>query len=236
MDGAKSDILVSDGADLFLFQERLRGDLKRVPAAMQGMERERGGFRVFPPFPERGSSARHLMSTRGFLDDSYNEGTYWTYGARWPGWDRHMTRVPAYGQILAFDDDRLYGVHVFYTPVRVRRGFFPGTKGYRLYARDHEAQKDRWSVLIPVRVRAMVAAGEKLFMVGPPDVIPHEDPAAAFEGRKGALLWSFLADDGRKLAEVADLGAAVVYDGLIAANERLFVALEDDRVLCLGGT
>jgi hypothetical protein len=234
MDGAKTDILVSDGADLFLLQERLRGDLQRVPAAMQDPQREQGGYRVYPPAPERGSSARHLMSTRGFLDDSYNEGTYWTYGARWPGWDRHMNRVPAYGQILCFDDQRLYGVHVFYSRVRVRRGFFPGTKGYRLYARDHEATKDRWSVYIPVRVRAMAAAGAKLFVAGPPDVIPAEDPLAAFEGRLGARLWAVAAEDGQKLSEVADLDTPVVYDGLIAANQCLFVSLEDGRVVCFG--
>lgn len=145
-----------------------------------------------------------------------------------------MTRVLAYGQILSFDDDRLYGVHVFYTVVRVRRGFSPGTKGYRLYARDHEATKDRWSVFIPVRVRAMVAAGGRLFVAGPPDVIPEEDPLAAFEGRMGALLWSFSAEDGQKLAELANLDAPAVYDGLIAADERLFVSLEDGRVIGFG--
>jgi outer membrane protein assembly factor BamB/tRNA A58 N-methylase Trm61 len=42
MDGAKSDILVSDGADLFLHQERFRSDLKRFPAPMQQFDRERG--------------------------------------------------------------------------------------------------------------------------------------------------------------------------------------------------
>lgn len=234
MDGAKSDILVSDGADLFLLQERFRGDLERVPAPMQELERERGGHRVFPPAPERGSSAKHMMSTRGFLDDSYNEGTYWTYGARWPGWDRHMGRVGAYGQILSFDGDRLYGVHVFYDVVRVRRGFFPGTKGYRLYARDHEATEDRWSIFIPVRVRAMVAAGNRLFVAGPPDVIPEDDPLAAFEGRKGARLWSFATNDGKKVAEVANLSAPPVYDGLIAARQSLYISLEDGRVICFG--
>jgi hypothetical protein len=145
-----------------------------------------------------------------------------------------MNRVPTYGQILSVDDNRLYGVHVFYNVVRVRRGFFPGTKGYRLYARDHEAEEDRWSVFIPVRVRAMVAAGDDLFVAGPPDVIPKDDPAAAFEGRMGALLWSFSTEDGRKLAEVAKLEAPPVYDGLIAADERLFISLEDGRVLCFG--
>ncbi|MHC4593958.1 MAG: outer membrane protein assembly factor BamB family protein [Planctomycetota bacterium] len=234
MDGAKSDILVSDGADLFLFQERFGGDLTRFPAPMQELGKERGGFRVFPPAPERGSSAKRLISTRGLLDDSYNEGTYWTFSERWPGWDRHMRGVPAYGQILSFDENRLYGVHVFTESVRVRRGFFPGTKGYRLYARDHSAKDDRWSVLIPVRVRAMVAAGEKLFVAGPPDVVPDEDPLAAFEGRRGALLWAFSGEDGEKLADVAELDALPVYDGLIATAGRLYVSLKHGRVVCFG--
>ena len=234
MDGAKSDILVSDGSDLFLLQERMAGDLTRHPSEMLEPGKEGGGFRIYPPALERGSTAVHLISTRGFLDDSYNEGTYWTYSARWPGWDRHMNRVPAYGQILSFDNGRLYGVHVFTETVRVRRGFFPGTKGYRLYGRDHDAKKDKWSIRIPVRVRAMVAAGKKLFVAGPPDVVPDDDPLASFEGRLGAKLWVFSTEDGQKLAEVSQLNSPPVYDGLIAASGRLYVSLEDGRVLCLG--
>jgi outer membrane protein assembly factor BamB len=235
IDGAKSTILVSDGADLFLHQERLRSDLTPCPAKMQERSRERGGFRVYQPAPERGSSAKHLIATRGFLDDSYNEGTYWTYGNRWPGWDRHMRAVPAYGQILSLDESTLYGVHVFTEVVRVRRGFFPGTKGYRLFARDHDSNRDKWSVHIPLRVRAMVVAADKLFVAGPPDVIPDDDPLAAFEGRLGALLWVFSGPDGQKLAEVAKLDAPPVYDGLIAVGRKLYVSLKDRRVVCFGG-
>ncbi len=234
IDGAKSDLLVSDGSDMFLHQERFRSDLQRFPAPMQQLERERGGFRVYPSFAERGSSAKRLISTRGFLDDSYNEGTYWTYGDRWPGWDRHMRGVPAYGQILSFDQQTLYGVNVFTETVRVRRGFFPGTKGYRLFAREHDAKKDSWSVFIPVRVRAMVAAGDKLFVAGPPDVVPDDDPLAAFEGRLGAMLWAFAADSGQKVGEVAQLESPPAYDGLIAAAGRLYLSDESGRVLCFG--
>jgi outer membrane protein assembly factor BamB len=234
IDGAKSDLLVSDGADLFLHQERLRSDLERFPAPMQQLEKERGGFRIYPAAAERGSSAKRLIATRGFLDDSYNEGTYWTYGDRWPGWDRHMRGVPAYGQLLSFDEQTLYGVHVFTETVRVRRGFFPGTKGYRLFARDHQANKDKWSEFIPVRVRAMVATGDKLFVAGPPDVVPEDDPLAALEGRLGAVLWAFAADDGKKLALVAKLEAPPTYDGLIAATGRLYLSTESGEVLCFG--
>ncbi len=232
MDGCKTDILTSDGADLFLFQERLSSNLTRHPAPMQAMAKERGGFRVFPSAPERGSSAKHLISTRGFLDDSYNEGTYWTYGDRWPGWDRHMNGVPAYGQILSFDQDQLFGVHVFTESVRVRRGFFPATKGYRLYSRHHGASKDKWSVRIPMRVRAMVATRDALFIAGPPDAIPKDDPLAALEGRLGASLWAIARDSGETLADISELKAPPVYDGLAAADGRLYVSLTDGRVIC----
>jgi outer membrane protein assembly factor BamB len=101
--------------------------------------------------------------------------------------------------------------------------------------RDHDADSDKWSVRIPVRVRAMLVAADKLFVAGPPDVVPDDDPLAAFEGRLGAFLWAFSGSDGEKLAEVAKLDAPPVYDGLIAAAGKLYLSLEDGRVLCVGG-
>jgi len=80
----------------------------------------------------------------------------------------------------------------------------------------------------------MVAAGPTLFVAGPPDVAEDADPYAAFEGRKGALLWSVAAADGRKLAELK-LDAEPVFDGLIAAGGRLFMTTRDGRLLCMGG-
>jgi outer membrane protein assembly factor BamB len=243
MDGAKSDLLVSDGADLFLQQERFRSDLKRFTAPMQQFDRERGGYREYPSYPERGSSAMHLISSRGFLDDSYNEGTYWAYSKRWPGWDRHMGRIGAYGQIMVFNEQTVFGVHVFYTSVRVRRGFFPGTKGYRLFAKDYDPNKNeaefkktknKWSVYIPVRVRAMVLVGDKLFIAGPPDVIPKDDPLAAFEGRMGADFWAVSALTGEKLSEIQHLESPPVYDGLIAAQGCLYISTADGCVHCFG--
>ena len=243
MDGAKSDILVSDGADLFLHQERFRSDLKRFPAPMLEREREKGGHRQYPSYPERGSNAMRLLSSRGFLDDSYNEGTYWAFSQRWPGWDRHMNRIGAYGQLMVFDERTVFGVHVFTERIRVRRGFFPDTKGYRLYAKEYEPGRSEdafrktdntWSVYVPIRMRAMVLAGDKLFVAGPPDVIPDEDPLAAFEGRKGADLWAISATSGHTLAEIAHLKAPPVFDGLIAADARLYLSTTDGNVHCFG--
>ena len=231
MDGAKSDILVSDGADLYLFQERFAGNLTRIPAPIQNVMSHRGGQRDYQSFPERGSSGRHLIATGGLLDDTYNEGTYWNYSQRWPGWRRHLSGVP--GQILVFDEQTLFGVNVFTKGVRVRRGFTPGEKGFRLFARRHGAKKDTWSKFLPVNIRAMVLAGKNLFVAGAPDVVPDDDPLAAFEGRRGGALWTVSAADGQ-IAARTELDAPPAFDGLIAADGRLFLSTSDGRVLCFG--
>jgi len=232
-DGSKSGLLVSDGGDIFLFQERFRSDLTRVPAPMQNMGKEGGGFRIYPRFPERDSSGTRLITTHGFLDDNYNEGKYWTYGNRWPGWDRKMGRVRAYGQLLVFDEQALYGVHVFTESIRVRRGRTLGGKGERLFARDHGSKQDRWSVHVPIQVRAMVLADDKLFIAGPPDKFPDEDPLASIEGRLGAALWAVSAADGKRLSE-HKLESLPIFDGMIAANGCLYVCTRDGEVICLG--
>ncbi len=59
------------------------------------------------------------------------------------------------------------------------------------------------------------------------------DHVAAFEGRKGALLMAVSKQEGKTLAAYR-LDSPPVFDGLIAADERLFAATMDGQVLCLG--
>ncbi len=231
MDGSKSDILVSDGSDIYLFQERFTGDLTRKPAPMQNKQKEKGGHRIYLPSPERDSSGKHLIATGGFLDDTLNEGTYWNYSSRWPGWRRHLSGVP--GQLLVFNEQMLFGVNRFTKPVRVRHGFTPGEKGVRLFARKHDKKKDRWSEFIQINIRAMVLAGKDLFVAGAPDVVPDDDPLAAYEGRKGSILMQVSAKDGT-IKDRRELKTLPVFDGLIAAENRLFLSTKDGRVLCFG--
>ncbi|MHC4796423.1 MAG: outer membrane protein assembly factor BamB family protein, partial [Planctomycetota bacterium] len=96
------------------------------------------------------------------------------------------------------------------------------------------AEPPVWAQWLPVRIRAMVKAGDNLFVAGPPDVFDPEDPYAAFEGRKGAKLVSVSAKDGKKLYET-DLECPPVFDSMIAADGRLFVSLQDGSVVCLAG-
>ena len=69
-------------------------------------------------------------------------------------------------------------------------------------------------------------------VAGWPDVVDEKDPYAAVEGRKGGLLW-VISRDGKKRAEL-QLASPPVFDGLITAEGRLYLAMADGKVLCLG--
>ncbi|MHC4352756.1 MAG: outer membrane protein assembly factor BamB family protein [Planctomycetota bacterium] len=107
-----------------------------------------------------------------------------------------------------------------------------------------------WSDDISVQVTSMVLTDTALFVAGPPDMADEEaavktllDPktqkklaeqSAAFEGKRGALLMAVSRDGGDKLAAYR-LDFVPRFDGLIAANERLYVSTLDGQVLCLSG-
>jgi hypothetical protein len=96
------------------------------------------------------------------------------------------------------------------------------------------AEKPVWMNWLPVRIRAMVKAGDTLFVAGAPDVFKPEDPYAAFEARRGAKLVAVAAADGETLSDTA-LEYPPVFDGMIAANGRLFASLRDGSIVCLEG-
>ncbi len=94
------------------------------------------------------------------------------------------------------------------------------------------AEPPVWMQWLPVRIRAMVKAGDTLFVAGAPDVFDPKDPYAAFEARKGAKVIAVSAKDGKKLSETP-LKYPPVFDGMIAANERLYLSMTNGSVLCL---
>ncbi len=96
------------------------------------------------------------------------------------------------------------------------------------------AEQPVWTNWLPVRIRAMVKAGDTLFVAGAPDVLDSKDPYAAFEARKGAKIVAVSAEDGNKLSEIT-LEYPPVFDGMIAANGCLFASLRDGSVVCLAG-
>ncbi len=134
-----------------------------------------------------------------------------------------------------------------------------GTTGKVGYAMKFTGRKKRevqhlvkyhWSCDVPLTVRAMVLADKTLFVAGPPDVADEEqamrdltapetrrrlsEQSTALAGGKGALLWAVSASDGSRLKEY-HLETTPVWDGMIAACGRLYVATTGGQVLCMTG-
>jgi hypothetical protein len=195
---------------------------------------------------------RHVLTTSGFLDDSWFNRTFWMYSETWPGF--HIGhRGAKTGQLLVVDDNKTYAVQAFPSRNLQSPLFTPGKDGYLLVADDNDNEPTIpdytrgvtkgigftrknppvWFQWVPVRIRAMVAAQDTLFVAGPPDVVDPEDPMAAFEGRKGAVLRALSTTDGTTLAE-QKLDAPPVFDGLIAASGRLLMCTTNGHVVCLG--
>ena len=95
----------------------------------------------------------------------------------------------------------------------------------------------------------MVLTKEALFIAGPPDVIDEVDlwhrpdeaalkrklaeQAEAWRGRRGGSLWAVSTQDGSRLASI-HLEAPPVFDGMIAAGNKLFLSLMNGRIVCFG--
>jgi hypothetical protein len=141
---------------------------------------------------------------------------------------------PRQGTYIAFDEALTYSVRVHPNMGKFSVSFIPGQEGYRICADDNRTYRNKWNILAPIRVQAMVAcAGKIIYLAGPPDVVDPADPWGAAEGRKGGLLWAVSALDGSKTAEYK-LEAPPVFDGMIAVKGRLYISGVDGKIICLG--
>jgi hypothetical protein len=92
-----------------------------------------------------------------------------------------------------------------------------------------------WSHELPILARGMVAAGDRLFLGGPEDILSSEDPAAALAGDLGGRLIAMSLDEGELVSELP-LTSPPVFDGLIAAAGWLYLATTDGHVVALAGS
>ncbi len=218
MRGALTDVLVADGGSIFMRQARFDRKLARQEAKRQ-----------------------HLFSTSSLLDGAEHNRSYWLLGTGdftrigvaypWLMNRRKAVAVP-YGLMLTFDDKSVWGVH--------RGGGKGGQSAYTVFAtpRPDPADKESllgdfvrrsarkpaagksWTAALPMRPRAMIRAGDSLFIGG--------------EAAKGGLLRIVSCEAGKTVGEMK-LDSAPVWDGMSAAAGRVFVSLEDGSVICLGG-
>ena len=99
-----------------------------------------------------------------------------------------------------------------------------------------------WSRPTPIFVRALALADKTLILAGPPEPVELRirelklrapfKAEAAFLGRQGASVRLVSAADGKELAE-RKLECSPVFDGMIAAYNRIFISLENGAVVCL---
>jgi len=238
-----------EGMETMAKEEKIQRDwqLRVNGALMKELEQKYGGANL----GDR-KMGRHVFATGGLLDDEWYNRTFWTYSETWPGF-YIANRAAKTGQILCVDDEKTYAVQAY--PRRNVQSplFTPAKNGYLLFAdaNDNEpimpdytrnvpkgigfTRKDPpvWFKWVPVRVRAMVAAENALFVAGPPDVLVEGDPMAAFDGRSGGVLWGVSKKDGETVAEYK-LDSPPVFDGMVAADGRLYLSTRDGKVTCMG--
>jgi len=185
-----------------------------------------------------GPDGQHLYTTGGYLDPSWFNRTFWQIGqAKTSG-------------LMVLGDRVAYGVEVY--PSRSRESVFqPGGNAYRLRClawqdrtadsgekqgarkRGRQQPKPVWEQPVGMRVTAMIRAAGTLFVAGAPDVVDPANPHAALEGRAGGILAKFAHSDGQRDAQVR-LPAPPVWDGMAAVRGRLYLALTDGSIVCLG--
>jgi len=222
-------------------------------------------------YTDQHGETAHLFSPTGFLDGSYWHRTHWMWGRSFisgaGGWPLAGYRTPS-GRLLVVDDSSVYGFgeaplkflgtpksyHLFACakePKIITSNQPPRKQGTSIFGKVFTTRLTYdWSLGVPFIARAMVLAGETLFVAGPPVMVDEQEVftnygdaavqakmaehVAAFEGKKGALLVAVSKKEGKQLAAYR-LDSPPVLDGMIAANGKLFVATLDGKVLCLGG-
>ncbi len=231
--GVVSDVLVSDGYGVFLHHAAFTTGLK----------------------PQQKFS-RHLFSTSSLLDDAENHRSHWVLGTgdfsevpvayswvvnnprRWTP----TIAVPT-GVHMLFNDEAVWGVRRkgdangrYYLFKRANTPFSengPGLPDFRRLPKNR-IESYLWSRDLAVRPHAMVKAGAYLFLGVMPVSIPEDDPYAAYAGEKGGGVWVVSASDGTTVAEYS-LPSPVIWDGLAAADERLYGTTYAGEVFCLSG-
>ncbi len=205
MPGARSDILAADGQHIYL------RDLAFTKEGVEVTERQ-----------------PHLFTLTDFLDDSEARRSYWIFGEKpsistgCSGRSRNLL----YGRILVFNETDVFGYGR--ESVHWSNEFEDGS--YRVFARRRDAAKPRWSKYVPVRIRAMLLAGDIVFAAGAGSA-PDKDPDKRTVSPTPLLL-ALSAVDGAELARYP-IAAAPVFNGMAAAGGNLILALENGRLLCL---
>jgi len=246
---ALPDVLSSDGEHLYM-----RSQVMDLEGNRLGLGPGKGG-------------RDHLFAAYGFSDDSWFHRTYWIFGDSFKGGVggfgnahakpagcilvNNATTVFGYGRKPAYY--RWASVADYQLFAAPRPGAPRGAPGGERPAAPKRGKgkpgvQYLWTRDVPLMARALVLAGNTLFLAGPADLLDEEavfqdfsDEAvqkqlalqdAALKGLRGGLLLAVDAATGDTLAEYR-LNVPPVFDGMIVAGGRLLIATMDGRLIAL---
>jgi len=232
MGGTTTDVLVSDGTSIYL--RTLRFDRKCA---------------------QQPTHNRHIFSTSSLLDGAENHRSHialgtgdfsrttvaysWIANRDKGSWGARLS-VP-YGLMLSYDPQYVWGVK---RPGRQGGGYILFAQENTPFSPDDKHLPDfrpqnntttppqKWSMQLPLRPRAMLRAGDMLFLAGVPAEPTPGDPHATFEGRAGGMLHTASTGEGKPLA-YRKLKSPPVWDGLAAAGGRMYMVAMDGSVTCM---
>ena len=107
----------------------------------------------------------------------------------------------------------------------------PPQAGNRRAAPATREKQYNWTEQVPLLVRGLVLAGDKLITAGTPDLFAASDPAAALAGKEGGLVYIMSTSNGKQIARY-ELDSPPVFDGMAAAGGRLYLAATNGEVVC----
>ncbi len=252
--GALSDVLLADGEDVYMRHVKL--DFGNGSPTGKGVH-------LFSPLGLLDDTWWH----RGYWIVADH------FVSHWSGWWKIGNLVPA-GRILSYDKTSIFGYGRDKYPggntgqwrggekYRIFACDFPSaagqtqpaprkpavkktaTQGRRPRQPAPAAKKNRWTAQVPFYVRALVVAGDTMFIAGPPELTETkgsaegaltlarpEEAVAAWQGKRGGQLWAVSTHDGSTLAEY-QLSAPPVFDGMATAGGRLYLAAADGSLVC----
>ncbi len=254
MPQALSDLLTSNGKKIFMRYQPfdLEGNRLEIPFSGKRYGYEVGTYQrdvnaAFEPLGEKqkGEDA-HLFSGTGFLDDSWWHRTYWIFGNYHASGHNGYTQAGAKGapagRMITFDKDQIY------TWGRLQRYFkWSEEYLYHLHAKNYDYQ-DQWSVMLPILVRAMVASDDRLFVLGPKELMWQDqiksriveddvqqlmvEQEKALNGKSGSIMLTVDKKSGKILSGYR-MEIAPVLDGMAGAYGNLYVATTARTLCCL---
>lgn len=242
---ALADLLSSDGLHIFMKSQWFSLEGVRTNLAPFS-----GDVRINASYANQIGEGVHLFTPTGFLDDTWMHRTYWVWGRSWSsgagGYYIAGKNAPC-GQILSIDEANVYGFgrqpRYYQWTLPKENMLFSTSKANSFFM----ANPYNWTNTLPFFVKAMVVAGDSLFLGGPPDLEDEQqsfstmndsqtktdlaNQDAALNGAQGGQLWVVEKATGITKAMYA-VNYLPVWDGMAAARQSLYLATRDGRVIC----